>query len=240
LRSDASSSPPRGPLHFGPPQLWSITQWLIVVDVATFVIDVVTDGRITAWCLFSAELAIRRMQLWRFVTCLFVHGDVGHLFFNMICLWFAGPLVEEILGRWRYLAFYVICGMGGVAGYLLLWASGWLVNSPTTGLVGASAAIMGVLVAAAKFAPQMPVRLLFMITISQRVLVWGLLGVAVLVVLVRGPNAGGQAAHLGGALVGAVLIANRHWLNWFDPQRRGRRRFWRPGDPASNFFRRDG
>jgi membrane associated rhomboid family serine protease len=226
-------------VHFGPVRFWSVTQWLIAIDIAVFVLDYATDGRIAEWCLFSADLAIRRLQLWRFVTCMFVHADVGHIFFNMICLWFAGPMVESILGRWRFLAFYTVCGLGGIAAYLLLWRTGWLIGSPSTGLVGASAAIMGVLVAAAKFAPDLRVRFMFMITVTQRTVVWGLLAFAVVIVLARGSNAGGEAAHLGGAVVGAIVIANRHWLNWFDPHRRGNKRFWRPGDPPSNFFRRD-
>ena len=71
-------------------------------------------------------------------------------------------------------------------------------------------------------------------------------GLAVLTIWDRGPNAGGEAAHLGGAVAGFVLIRNERLLHWisrvrFGAGRRGRRgqRFWRPGDPAENFFRRD-
>ena len=69
-------------------------------------------------------------------------------------------------------------------------------------------------------------------------LAWVYVGWAVLNVLRHADNAGGHAAHLGGAAVGFVLIRNP---TWFGVLRLGPkpRRFWRPGDPASNFFRRD-
>jgi hypothetical protein len=59
---------------------------------------------------------------------------------------------------------------------------------------------------------------------------------AVVYIAARVENAGGEAAHLGGADIGYVLILNQNWLSavGLAPKRH---RFWKPGDPASNFFR---
>jgi membrane associated rhomboid family serine protease len=142
----------------------------------------------------------------------------------MMALYFFGPLVEYYLGARRYLAFYLLCGMAGGAAYLLLWAVGahaqdprWiLIVDPRTPLVGASAGIFGILIAAARIAPDARVMLLFPpIPMRLRTLAWVLLGLAAYTVIFHGANAGGQAAHLGGAAVGAVLIQFPRALNIF-------------------------
>jgi membrane associated rhomboid family serine protease len=86
----------------------------------------------------------------------------------------------------------------------------------------------------------MAVRLLFPpILLRMQTLAWIFIGFAVLAIVAKGANAGGEAAHLGGAFAGWLLASNHHWLNIFDRKHR-HRRFWRPGDPAEDFFRRDG
>ena len=139
----------------------------------------------------------------------------------------------------RYLAFYLLNGLGGIVGYLLLWRLRFLDVMPYTTLVGASACIFGVLIAAAQMSPHRIVRLIWPpVQLRFRTLAWILIGVAVLQIAARGDNAGGQAAHLGGALVGYVLIRNMHWFSAVGLAPR-RRKFWKPGDPNSNFFRSD-
>jgi membrane associated rhomboid family serine protease len=106
-------------------------------------------------------------------------------------------------------------------------------------MIGASAGVFGVLVATVKFAPSMLVRLIFPpVVLRVSTVAWIFIAIAVAVIVARGPNAGGEAAHLGGAIVGWLLASNHAWLNAFDREKRGKR-FWRPGDPADNFFRKD-
>ena len=132
-------------------------------------------------------------------------------------------------GPRRYLAFYLLSGMGGAAMYLLLWAGGVLVTDATVPLVGASAGIFGILIAGAMIAPNTTVMLLFPpIPMKLKVFALILLGLAIWAVLFQGDNAGGQAAHLGGAAVGAALARYPRVLDVFDkwPPRRKRRRFF--------------
>jgi membrane associated rhomboid family serine protease len=231
--------PPSG----GPPlsrlRYWSITNWLIAINVAIFVIDIIGKGWLMSWGYFSYEKAIRHVQLWRFITFQFLHADVGHLFFNMFSLYFFGNLVEGRLGRKRYLPFYLICGTAGALAYLGLWRIGLVLGSSESPMIGASAGVFGVLIAAVKIAPDMRVQMIFPpVTLRMTTLAWIFIGFAVLTIISKGQNAGGEAAHLGGAFVGWLLMSNHGWLNVFDRKRRGRR-FWRPGDPAEKFFRRE-
>ena len=218
---------------------WSVTQWLIAVNVAVYVVQEIGGDRLTALGTFRIDAALHRLQLWRWVTTAFLHADPVHLLANMIGLWYFGPPVEFRLGRPRFLAFYGLSGLGGVLGYLLLWRIGLLNVTPTTELLGASGCIFGLVVAAAHIAPNRVVRWLFPpVDLRFVTLCWIYVGWAVLNVAHRGPNAGGDAAHLGGAAVGFVLIRNPSWLAHLRLGPRPRR-FWKPGDPASHFFRRD-
>ena len=162
---------------------------------------------LTYWGHFSEVMAIYNMQFWRFITFQFLHVNFDHLLFNMITLYFFGPAVERYLTSRQFLPFYLLCGMGGAGMYFLLLLFGWQISSPWVPLVGASAGIFGVLVAATQIAPD-AVGLVFLglIPIRLRLLTWLFVAYAVFQVLFRGTNAGGEAAHLGGAIVGYVLI----------------------------------
>jgi membrane associated rhomboid family serine protease len=218
---------------------WTLTHWLIAVNVAVYIFDLLSRGLLSRWGAFSIEEGIFHFQLWRLITYNFLHASPGHLLFNMISLWAFGPSVELTLRRYRYLAFYLFNGLGGVAGYLLLWRLRFLEVTTDSTMVGASACIFGVIMAAAHLSPHRIVRLIWPpVMLRFRTLAWLLIGFAVLVIAARGENAGGQAAHLGGALLGYILIRNLHWFSAIGLAPR-RRRFWKPGDRASNFFRSD-
>jgi len=204
---------------------WSITLWLIVINVAVFVIDAIL-GRIfgapplSLVGYFSADTAILQLQLWRFVTFQFLHGGIFHILINMLILYMFGRFVEQYLGSRRYLAFYLLCGVAGALGYMLLWSVGLIVSGPQVPLVGASAGVFGVVIGTAVVAPDVRVLFMFVIPMQIRTVAWIALGIAAFTVLAygdqQGANAGGQAAHLGGAALGFLLIKNAHWLDWAD------------------------
>ena len=209
--------------------MWSITTWLIVINVAVYFANNLTGGSLGDWGYFSAETAIHGLQLWRFLTFQFLHANLSHILFNMLALYFFGPLVEDYLGPRKYLAFYLLCGAAGAGLYLVFWSLGILNVSAATPLVGASAGIFGVLIAAARVAPNTTVMLLFPpIPMRLKVFAWVMLGIALVTVLQQGGNAGGQVAHLGGAGLGALLIYQPQLLDVFNrwPSRRRKRRFF--------------
>lgn len=145
----------------------------------------------------TGELSFRGIfagsEPWRFVTSAFVHSPSGllHIFFNMYILYAFGPMLEQLLGRAKFLVIYLLCAIGGSVG--VLWFSalqpGWLIN-----VVGASGAIFGLLllyVVLVLRSGHVPTSLLVMIGIN--------LALPFFI-----PNIAWQA-HIGGALVGAAI-----------------------------------
>lgn len=181
---------------------------------------------IRAYGHFSTTKAFLEMQVWRLITFQFLHdrASIWHILFNMFGLAVFGGLVEQHLGRKRYLAFYLMCGICGGLAYLVLNLGGYifgkvpllLPHSPTTPLIGASAGVFGVILACARLAPHERVQLIFPpISFKIRTFAFVYVGIALLNLLFGGRNAGGDAAHLGGALAGWYFIKHNHLLRDF-------------------------
>lgn len=193
---------------------------------------------IERWGYFSTTLGFFGLEVWRFVTFQFLHANLVHLAVNMFGLWVFGGMVEQYLGRQRYAAYYLACGVFGAVAYLALnflgttlqvRLPGVLTDSPDTPLVGASAGVFGVIMAAAYVAPNAVVMLIFPpVPLPLKWLAYAYVGMAAVNLLSGGPNAGGDAAHLGGAIAGAYLIRRAYLLRDFFrvpvpwPRRRGR------------------
>ncbi len=207
----------------------AVVTWLIVINAGVFILDAILGHSMRAaaiaprnWGAFNIDDAILGGQVWRIITYQFLHWDFFHIFFNMLALFFFGPMVESWLGSRRFIAFYLISGVGGAALFtvLALAVPDVFFRDPAlatrTALVGASGCIFGVLVAAALIAPDQRVMLLIPpIPMKLRTLVWVFLGIAVLSVVVGSVNAGGEVAHLGGAAVGFLLIRRPRLLDPF-------------------------
>lgn len=184
-----------------------IVRALLIANVAAFFLLSALPALANA-LVFVPKLALVRP--WSVVTYMFLHGDLMHLLFNMIALFFFGPRVEgRILSR----RFAVLYFLSGITGALLS-----VVFSPGSPIVGASGGVFGVMLAFAWFWPH------------ERIFIWGVLPVParVLVIVTTlialwsgfGGVGGGIAhfAHLGGYL-GAFLF-----LFWLDRRRTAFRR----------------
>lgn len=137
------------------------------------------------------------------ITCLFVHGNFMHVFGNMIFLFVFGDDIEEALGHWRFLGFYLACGVG--AGLAFVASD----PSSTTGLIGASGAIAGVVAAYLLFRPCAKVTcLLGLIPLRLRAY-WIIGGWAIwqfVEVASQEQDGIAYSAHIGGLITGAVLF----------------------------------
>jgi membrane associated rhomboid family serine protease len=233
--------------RFGNFSKGSVTTWIIVINVLIFVIDSILRhrmlqqyadlprayrlyiashlvGPLENWGYFSVTKAITEHQLWRFLTFQFLHANIVHLFSNMLGLYFFGPIVERYFGARRYIAFYLLCGCSGALSYMLLLAVGML-HGADVPLVGASAGIFGVLIAGAMIAPNITVLLLFPpIPIKFKYLALILVAWATYIAVTNGDNAGGQAAHLGGAVLGFIFMRYPILLKPFAFSLRSRRK----------------
>jgi membrane associated rhomboid family serine protease len=206
-------------------KMWSFSTWIIAINVAVFLIDAILvkgGGKpyLALLGYFSADTAIQGGQVWRFLTFQFLHAGLGHLLMNMLGIYFFGPLIERHFGSKRFLAFYLLCGVAGPIAYMLLWASGLLVTTASVPLVGASAGVFGILIAAAVIAPDAMVYVMMIFPVKLRHLAILLIFIAAYTVIFfghkPGENAGGEAAHLGGAALGYLFIRRPYLLNWAD------------------------
>lgn len=209
---------------FAHPRPGSVTAWLIFLNVLVYVVDsmlarwgytyrfaapdnaIIVFSPLNYWGHFSKLLAIDHFQIWRFVTFQFLHANFDHLVFNMLTLFFFGPMVEAYLTSRLFLPFYLLSGIGGAMLYLALLVSGHFVSLNWTPLIGASAGIFGVLIASTRIAPNSIALLFGFFPMRLRTATWLFIAYGVFQVSFRRTNWGGEAAHLGGAAVGFVLI----------------------------------
>jgi membrane associated rhomboid family serine protease len=149
-----------------------------------------------------SDRGLAKGMIWQFVTYQFVHAGFFHLLVNMLGLWFAGNILERILGPGRFVLYYLLCG---IAGGLLQVAI-----SPGPTVVGASGAVCGLVAAFSTMFPQMPITALvfFVIPVRMRAMWLGILiaGVSLFLLLTGWFGNIGNAAHLGGALAGFGLV----------------------------------
>lgn len=148
------------------------------------------------------------IRFWTPITYQFMHAGILHILFNMLWLYWMGQIFEEFLGTKRTVSLYLLGGLFGaaffVAGYNVFpfFTSGNAALSGT--VVGASASVMAIIVGAATIVPNYTISLMFIGPVKLKWLV--LFYVAIDFLGVTGPNAGGQIAHLGGALFGFIYV----------------------------------
>ena len=140
-----------------------------------------------------------------FLSSMFMHGDIMHIFGNMLFLWIFGDNLENLIGHIRYAVFYIVCGIAAALAQIIL--------SPDSviPMLGASGAISGVLGGYILMFPKRPVRAIifnFMTTVPSFVAI-GIWIVYQLIVGYMTPAGNGgvaYAAHIGGFIAGVALI----------------------------------
>jgi membrane associated rhomboid family serine protease len=138
-------------------------------------------------------------NLWTFITSMFLHAGLGHLFVNMFSLMFIGSFVEKLIGKKRFLALYFASGIfAGVLFVLIAAITGTDLNVYA---VGASGAIFGLGGLLAVLTPRLPVLVFFILPMPMWIAMFFLLGVLWVMSLGLGLPIG-NVAHLGGLLIG--------------------------------------
>ncbi|MCU1340753.1 MAG: rhomboid family intrarane serine protease [Candidatus Acidoferrum typicum] len=165
--------------------------------------------------LFSSHGATLSQALVPMVTSMFLHGGWMHLLGNMLFLWVFGGAVEDAMGHFQYLIFYFVCGIGSAMAHTIF---NWGSTVPTVGASGAISGVMGafiVLFPSARVATLIPALFLFFTVRIPAFLMlgyWFFLQIfSGLVSLGVGGQQGGVAwwAHVGGFLLGAVLVVGK-------------------------------
>jgi membrane associated rhomboid family serine protease len=137
----------------------------------------------------------------QFITYMFMHADISHIFLNMLGLYMFGSILENIWGSKRFLNYYLLCGLGAAA--LQLAISSF--NNQYTILLGASGSVFGLLVAFAMMFPNTELQLYFIIPVKAKFLVIGYALFELYNGFFSNDNVA-HFAHLGGLAVGVVII----------------------------------
>ncbi|PCI84612.1 MAG: rhomboid family intramembrane serine protease [Hyphomicrobiales bacterium] len=150
------------------------------------------------------------------VSYMFLHGGLMHLVSNMLILWVFGDNIEQALGRYRFLAFYIIGGMA--AGYL----HAWIMPSSDAPLVGASGAISAVSAAYLLLHPRAKLWLLLFWVVPVKIPAWAAILAWFVYQLYASVTAGADAAvawwaHIGGFIFGLayILVLKRQLIDRF-------------------------
>jgi membrane associated rhomboid family serine protease len=163
-----------------------------------------TDGYPGDWFCLSSNPADLLWKPWSIIGYSFLHAGFFHLLFNMMMLYFAGRLFLTFFTQKQLFAVYILsaifAGLVFIAGYNLIPA----LTGTWAGMVGASAAIMAILVATAVYSPNYQIRLMLIGTVK----LWHVAIVFVVLDLINASveNTGGHLAHLAGALFGFIYI----------------------------------
>lgn len=198
--SDASRRPTRMPV---------VTISIIAVNIVVFLLELAGgDTFVNTWSLVPADIVASR-HLITILTSMFMHGSVSHILGNMIFLWAFGPEIEDLMGRGKYLLFYLLGGLAATAAQVVADPTSTV---PNLGASGAIAAVMGGFLVTY---PHDRIRSLIIIFIVVRtayipaallVGVWFLMQLVNLGAVAQQQPAGGvaYAAHVGGFIFGAV------------------------------------
>lgn len=175
-----------------------VTMSIIAINIILYIITAIMSKNIldiNAYVLLymggNYGALVSHGQVWRLLTCAFLHGGIIHIFCNMYALYALGPQIEILFGRVKYIIIYLLSAIGGS---LLSYKF-----SPSSLSIGASGAIFGLFGAMVVFV------LKYKDKIPKKVLN-NLFGVIILNLLI-GFNLQGidNFAHIGGLLVGALV-----------------------------------
>lgn len=177
-----------------------------VVFLLTLPLSQLSPGFKVDWLAFTPANILTRP--WGLVTYMFIHGGFWHLFVNMLGLFFFGPALEDRWGAREFLKYYFLCGLGGALMSFLF------VSYP---IIGASAAIYGIMLAFALNWPDAPIYVWGIFPVKAKWLVAFLFAVTFLSSFSNSPSDVANFAHLGGFVAGWLYLKT----DWRVSQRLG-------------------
>lgn len=174
-----------------------ITKWVGLLIAANILIYMLQqqNPELTGALAFVPAYALTRP--WTVFTYMFIHASLGHIFFNMLTLFFFGPRVEDRLGGGRFLTLYFVSGLFGALASMIM--------SPMSAILGASAAVFGVLLAFARLWPRAQLLIWGIVPVQARTMVIILTAMSL---FLGGLKVGNIAhfAHLGGFVGGWLCL----------------------------------
>lgn len=154
--------------------------------------------------------AVLSGYVWQFVTYMFAHASLSHLFVNMLGLFFFGPPIERKMGSKEFILYYFLTGtLAGIASFAIFALTGaWY-----TMLVGASGALFAVLLAFAVIEPDAMIYLYGIIPLKAPVMVLGYAGIEIVSQLLNFRSSVAHLTHLAGFVFGWLYFLVRFQVN---------------------------
>lgn len=183
--------------------LTPVVKAIIIINVCVFVLLNLArgSGEILMYLGLVPAMVAEKRYVWQLLTYMFIHTAFIHVLFNMLALWWFGCDIERNFGRKYFLRYYFITGIGG--GLLALIYS-WGSPVPT---IGASGAVMGILLAYAILYPNRQILFMFILPVKAKWIV--LIFAAMEFLALAGGNVDGisHSAHIGGLVAGLLWFA---------------------------------
>ncbi|MBM3228504.1 rhomboid family intramembrane serine protease [Candidatus Pacearchaeota archaeon] len=183
---------------------FNVTLTLILINIVAFILFLILLGLNVPldYIAIKPSNILQGKYLWTFVTSMFMHGGIFHIFANMFSLLFVGNLIEKILGAKRYFYFYMASGL--FAGLFFVLASLIFPIDFETFAVGASGALFGLVGLLILLTPNLPVFIMFIpIPIKIKYAGPGIL-IVLWLISIAGDIPIGNTAHLGGLIIGII------------------------------------
>lgn len=195
-------------------QITPVVKYLLIINVVFFMISTmylpIFGGSIEDYFILY-DFRTEYFKPHQIITYMFLHGGTHHIFSNMLGLFFLGPFLERFIGDKRFLILYFVCGIG--AGLLQLGAT--YLEIPTEILhqlpvpprtLGASGAVLGVLMAVALLFPNTEVHIYFLFPVKMKYVAGALVAYDLYSGFTSANTGVAHFAHLGGMLFAFILI----------------------------------
>jgi len=197
-------------------QSGNILTRIIIFNIAVFVVFVLISvftgfnssiyNNIQNWLSLSSNAWEILTRPWTIITHMFMHAGFGHIFWNMLLLYWFGRIVGDFIGDKKILPLYILGGLvGGIFYYLSYNYLGYGTAGVTGYALGASAAVMAFVAASAYLSPDYEFNLLIIGPVKLKFIAATLL-ILDLVFIGKGSNTGGHIAHIGGFCYGALYV----------------------------------
>ena len=187
---------------------------MILINAALFlIVNIISnlflggsEGAIFSWLALPSGLIEFILVPWTIVTYMFMHGGLWHVVFNMYMLYWFGRIFNDFMGEKRLAGLYFLGGIAGGVAYLLVYNLLFLAGETDINviLVGSSAAVMAITIAAGLRFPDYTINLMFFGTVRLKYV--ALVIFLLSTVLDFSSNMGGKIAHIGGAAMGYFYI----------------------------------
>lgn len=175
-------------------QIILLALWLFQIDA--------TQDLVSSWLAVPANLKTLIVRPYTLMSYMFLHLELGHIFFNMLFLFFLGRYFVQFFGEKKLWSVYIAGGIAGALLFILFFNIFPVFTAVKAGsfALGASASVMAIIIAAGAYAPNHEIRFFFLGSIKLKY--FAIFFIVLDIISISKTNSGGHIAHLGGAALG--------------------------------------